>query len=116
MMTGNSTKEYRKRRHGKVRARIAGTAERPRLSVFRSNRYMVAQLVDDVAGTTLAYVTSKEATGKTPTEKAAATGKAIAEAAKKQKITNVVFDRGGFLFAGKVRAVAEGAREGGLTF
>lgn len=112
----NTSKEYRQRRHARVRTQVSGTQERPRLSVFRSNKAMVAQIIDDSKGETLAYVTSKNVAGKTPAEKAHATGKALAEAAKKIKVENVVFDRGGFLFAGKIKAVAEGAREGGLKF
>lgn len=115
-MINKTTKEHRKRRHGRVRTHVSGTKERPRLSVFRSGRQTVAQLIDDTTGTTIAYVTSKDSVGNTPTERAHHTGKKTAEVAKKHKIKKVVFDRGGFLFAGRVRAVAEGAREGGLEF
>ncbi len=108
--------QKRIRRHARVRSQVSGTAERPRLSVYRSNRYISAQLIDDVAQHTLAAVSSKEASGKTFTEKAGSAGKAMAEAAKKAGITSVVFDRGGFRYTGRVAAFAQGAREGGLEF
>lgn len=106
----------RERRHSRVRGRVSGTAERPRLAVFRSNRALYAQLIDDEKGVTLAAANSKSASGKTPVERARAVGKEIADFAKKKKIKKAVFDRGGFLYAGQVAAVAEGAREAGLEF
>ncbi len=104
------------RRHARVRAKVSGTAERPRLAVYRSNRYITGQIIDDVTGNTLASATSKTATGKTYSERAFATGKAIADAAKKANISTVVFDRGGFLYTGRVKSFADGARDGGLVF
>lgn len=110
------TTNKRQRRHARVRSQISGTADRPRLSVYRSNRYITAQLIDDVANNTLAAVSSKGATGQTFTEQAASAGKDIAAAAKKAGISSVVFDRGGFRYTGRVAAFAEGARSGGLEF
>ena len=107
--------ERRTRRHARVRAKISGTPERPRLSVFRSNKYIYAQLIDDTTGTTLAAADSRTMKEKTGVARATAVGAALAEAAKAKKISEAVFDRGGFLFTGNVKAVAEGAREGGLT-
>ena len=106
----------RTRRHSRVRTRVYGTSERPRLSVFRSNRYVYAQLVDDESGLTLAAADSRKVKSGKPIERAQAVGEIIAKTAKGKKITNVVFDRGGFLYAGQVAAVAEGARAGGLEF
>lgn len=108
--------EKRIRRHARVRSTVSGTATRPRLAVYRSNRYMSAQLIDDVAGNTLAAVSSKKATGKTFTDRAAEAGKEMAALATKAGITEVVFDRGGFRYTGRVAAFADGAREGGLKF
>lgn len=102
-------------RKNRVRAKIGGTAERPRLSVFISNKNVTAQLIDDVNGKTLAYATSIGMTG-TLTEKAANVGTAIADAAKKAKIETVVFDRNGRQYAGRLHALANAAREKGLKF
>lgn len=102
-------------RHRRVRARITGTAERPRLSVFRSTRFISAQLIDDVNGTTLASAHGREFGGSLLAQ-AAAVGKAIGERATVAKITTVVFDRGGFTYTGRIKALAEAAREAGLTF
>lgn len=105
-------------RHKRVRAKILGTASKPRLSVFRSNRALTVQLLDDSGkkgSVTLAHADSFGLKGKA-IEKAKALGKAIAEKAVKLKIRKVVFDRGGYAYMGKVRALAEGAREGGLEF
>ncbi len=104
----------RHRRHARVRSRLSGTAKRPRLSVFRSNRAVYAQLIDDHSGSTLAHASSSKKNEKTLQQRAAAVGKDIAAAARAKKITEVVFDRGGFLYTGIVKAVADGAREGGL--
>ena len=112
-----STREARDRRHRRVRKRVAGTAERPRLVVFRSNRGIEAQLVDDVDGKTLVGATHlalKKSFKRTKTEQAAEVGKALAASAKKAGIESAVFDRGGYLYHGRVKALAEGAREGGL--
>lgn len=105
----------RARRHIRVRAKVSGTAERPRLVIFRSLKHMSAQLVDDVRQHTLLTVTDAGLTGK-KAEKSAAVGKRIAERAKEAGITKVVFDRGGYQYHGRVKAVADGAREGGLEF
>ena len=122
-MSVMTRREARLRRHRRVRAKIAGTAERPRLVVFRSNRGIFAQLVDDESGRTLASAgwtslsggRGKKTEGK-KIEQATAVGKALAAEAKKAKIERCVFDRGGYLFHGRVKALAEGAREGGLQF
>lgn len=114
-MTTNKT-EKRIRRHKRIRARISGTATRPRIAVFKSNRYIYAQLIDDTTGTTLAAADSRKEKGATLALRATAVGASIAKQADAKKITDAVFDRGGFLFAGAVKAVAEGAREGGLKF
>ena len=102
-------------RKNRVRAKIGGTAERPRLSVFISNKNIVAQLIDDVNGKTLAYADSVKMQGNL-TEKAAKVGEEIASAAKKAKIEAVVFDRGGRQYAGRLHALANAAREKGLKF
>lgn len=106
----------RARRHVRIRSRVQGSAERPRLAVFRSNRYVYAQLINDETGTTLASADSREVKGGNGTERGKAVGVAVAEAAKKAGIEAVVFDRGGFKYQGIVAALAEGAREGGLQF
>ena len=101
----------------RIRGRISGTAARPRMTVFRSNKQIYVQLVDDLAGKTLVATSSKglEANG-TKCEIAAAVGKKIAEKAKEAGITEVVFDRNGYLFHGRVKSLADAAREGGLKF
>ncbi len=106
-------------RKQRVRARISGTAERPRLSIFVSNRHVTAQLINDDKHQTLAYVTSasqKEAGGSTLTDKAVWVGKEIAKKAKARKIKQVVFDRNGRIYHGRIKALAEAAREAGLEF
>ena len=103
-------------RHARIRARVAGTKECPRLCVFKSNRFVYAQLIDDEAGNTIAAVDSRSEKGKTALERATAVGTKIAAMAKKANIERVVFDRGGFSYQGIIAAVADGAREGGLTF
>ena len=109
--------EKRARLHKKIRSRVEGTGERPRLAVFRSNRYMYAQLIDDVLRVTIASASDISSTEKmTKVERAKEVGKKLAEEAKKKHITTVVFDRGGFSYRGRVQALAEGAREGGLNF
>lgn len=116
------SKIARKRRHRRIRNRISGTAERPRLNVFRSLGHIYAQVIDDVAGTTLASASTVdkglrgEVTGKTKKEQATMVGKAIAERAKAAGISTVLFDRGGYLYHGRIKALADGAREGGLDF
>jgi large subunit ribosomal protein L18 len=109
--------ERRGRIHKRIRKTITGTAARPRFSVFRSNQGIYCQLIDDLQGHTLASASSKDAgaTG-SKTEIAAAVGKLIAERAKEVNVASVVFDRGGYLYHGRVKALADGAREGGLQF
>lgn len=116
MNTHAVKKVLRSRRRARIRAGVFGTKERPRLAVFRSNAYIYAQLIDDEAAHTLAAADSKKTTGKTPVEQAHEVGKTLAASAKKAGIEQVVFDRGGFIYAGRVKALAEGAREGGLQF
>lgn len=116
------SREARKRRHRRIRARLSGTVERPRLNVFRSLDHIYAQLIDDVAGQTLVSASTREESlrteleGKNKTKQAAIIGKTVAERARNAGITRVVFDRGGYLYHGRVKALAEGAREGGLEF
>jgi large subunit ribosomal protein L18 len=107
--------EKRYRRHLRVRKRVTGTPQRPRMVVFRSLKHIYAQLVDDATGRTLMTVTDAEVGGK-KTAKAAEVGKRIAARAKDAGIKQVVFDRGGYKYHGRVKAVADGAREGGLEF
>jgi large subunit ribosomal protein L18 len=106
----------RRLRHHRVRNKVSGTAERPRLVVFRSDKHIYAQLVDDDAGRTIATVTSLKVGNGKKTERAAEVGKQVAVVAKDKGITRVVFDRGGYKYHGRVKAVADGAREGGLEF
>ena len=116
-MNGSNSKiALRTRRHARIRARVSGTPERPRLAVFRSNRYVYAQLIDDTKGMTLVAADSRLVKGDSARERAAAVGKMIADGAKGKGVTAVVFDRGGFQYQGVIAAVAEGAREAGLTF
>lgn len=110
-----SKNHKRQKRHRRIRAKVHGTALRPRLSVFRSNRAISAQLIDDERSATLAAASSASFRGSSA-EKARAVGQAIAEKASEQKIGRAVFDRGGYLYAGAVKALADGAREGGLKF
>lgn len=111
-----SKKQKRDRRHARIRAKLSGTSGMPRLCVFKSNTALYAQLIDDVAQKTLASATSKSVTGKTGIDKARALGADIAKKAVGLGIKKAVFDRGGYIYTGKVQAVAEGAREGGLAF
>jgi large subunit ribosomal protein L18 len=115
---GLTKQEHRVRRHRRVRKKVLGTAERPRLAVFRSNKHIYAQAIDDIAGRTIASASTMEAAqraGSTATVDAAtAVGKLLAERAKAAGITTVVFDRGGFKYHGRVAAVADGARAAGL--
>ena len=108
-------KEQRGRRHARVRAKISGTKERPRLAVFKSNRFISVQLIDDEAATTIAQAHGRSFPGSLSVQ-SVAVGKAIAEAAKKLGVTSVVFDRGGYNYGGQVKALADAAREAGLTF
>lgn len=119
MVNRPDTKAARLKRHKRVRAKISGTAECPRLNVFRSLQHIYAQLIDDVAGATLvsASTTEKDFTNYGGNKEAAKeVGKLLAERAKEKNITDVVFDRGGYVYTGRVAALAEGAREGGLNF
>lgn len=111
-----SKSEQRDRRHRRIRAKVAGTSERPRLAIFKSLSFIYAQLIDDTKGTTLVSASDMGLKGKTKTERAKLAGEALAKAAKAKGIASVVFDRGGFIYTGRVRAIADGAREGGLTF
>jgi large subunit ribosomal protein L18 len=112
-----SKENSRKRIHLRIRKKINGTAEKPRLAVYRSNKAIYAQLIDDVKGNTIAAASSTECDVTGPkVEQAKAVGKLIAEKATSNNITSVVFDRGGYLYHGRVKALAEGAREAGLAF
>lgn len=108
--------ERRKRRHRRVRAKVVGTAARPRLSIYRSNTRVVAQIIDDERGITLAAVSSSAEKGKTPRERAEKAAGTLAKQATGKKVKTVVFDRGGFRYAGTVRAFADAARAAGLEF
>ena len=113
----------RKRRHVRVRAKVSGTPQRPRLNVFRSSAHIYAQVIDDTLGHTVVAASDLEAAvkdragdGATKSARAKVVGQVVAERAKEAGVDAVVFDRGGFLYHGRVRAVADGAREGGLIF
>ena len=113
----------RKRRHVRVRAKVSGTSARPRLNVFRSSAHIYAQLIDDIQGHTLAAASDLEqevkdraGEGAKKADRAKVVGEVIAERAKTAGVEAVVFDRGGFLYHGRIKAVADGAREGGLKF
>jgi large subunit ribosomal protein L18 len=112
-------REARLRRHRRVRGKVKGTAERPRLVVHRSNRGITAQLVDDLSGKTLAsasWLALKQAFKGDKSEQATEVGKLLATSAKQAGVQSCVFDRGGYLYHGRVKALADGAREGGLKF
>jgi large subunit ribosomal protein L18 len=119
---GNEKNRKRIKRKGTIRKRISGTAERPRLSVFRSAKHVYVQAIDDVTGRVLAAASDTEASvkqtvdGKPKKERARSVGKAIGEKLKALKVTAVVFDRNGFIYHGRVKEVADGAREAGLQF
>jgi large subunit ribosomal protein L18 len=116
MNTTSQKRESRERRHKRIRMSVAGTATRPRLSVYKSNRYIHAQIIDDVAGKTLVAGSTKEVKGAKKTGAAEALGAELAKKAKAAGIDAVVFDRGGFRYTGRVAVLAEAARAGGLTF
>ena len=122
MVSKQSRSEVRVKKHMRMRNRFAGTAERPRLAVFRSNNHMYAQIIDDTVGNTLVAASTVEKDVKAELEKtnnvdaAAYLGTVIAKRALEKGITEVVFDRGGYIYQGKVAALAEAAREAGLTF
>ena len=117
-MAQRKPEQLRRRRHLSIRNKVAGTAARPRLVVHRSNRGIEAQVVDDRAGRTLAAASWMDASIRTTSraERATKVGELVAERAKAAGVTTVVFDRGGYLYHGRVKALAEAAREGGLTF
>ena len=117
-MSQLTTRQRRDRRHKRVRKDVFGTAERPRLVVFRSNRGIAAQLIDDAEGKTLAAASwlDKKSSKGAKTDQAAEVGKQLAANAKKAGIERVIFDRGGYLYHGRVKALADAAREGGLEF
>jgi large subunit ribosomal protein L18 len=118
-MSVATSRELRERRHRRIRGKVAGTVERPRLAVFRSNYGISAQLIDDQTGRTLAAATwqqLKKSFKGDKTDQAKEVGKLLAANAKKESIERCVFDRGGYLYHGRVKALAEGAREGGLNF
>lgn len=111
----------RKRRHARIRAKVSGTPERPRLNVFRSNQHIYAQVIDDTKGFTLAAASTldpeiKALPGGLTVEKAAAVGRLVGQRALAKGVTKVVFDRGGYMYHGRVKALADGAREAGLDF
>jgi large subunit ribosomal protein L18 len=112
------TEQRRRRRHRRVRGKVHGSAGRPRLCVFRSSKGIYAQLIDDDAGVTLASASTLSLDGAngTKSERAAEVGKLVAQRARETGIEKVVFDRGGYLYHGRVKALADGAREGGLEF
>ena len=119
MINRPNTKAQRLKRHKRVRAKISGTPERPRLNVFRSETNIYAQIIDDVNGKTLVSASSLEKAFEcdgTKTDAARKVGQVVAERAKAAGISEVVFDRGGYVYHGRVAALAEGAREGGLQF
>ncbi|RRR66701.1 MAG: 50S ribosomal protein L18 [Candidatus Viridilinea halotolerans] len=120
-MGRRSPRELRVRRHFRLRKRVSGSAERPRLNVFRSNVHIYAQVIDDVQGHTLAAASTDEkawaaAEAQTKVEQAAIVGRLVAERAQAVGVTKVVFDRGGYKYHGRVKALAEAAREAGLNF
>ena len=119
MIKRPDTKGQRIKRHSRVRGKISGTAERPRLCVYRSENHIYAQIIDDVAGNTLCSASTVEKSFEgigSNCEAAAKVGKTVAERALQKGIEEVVFDRGGYIYHGRVQALAEGAREGGLKF
>jgi len=117
-MATKTAREARLHRHRRVRAKVSGTPGRPRLAVYRSNRGIVAQVIDDVAGRTLAAASSldREVRGTPRADAPAVVGRLVAERARAAGIASVVFDRGGYLYHGRVKALAEAARESGLEF
>jgi large subunit ribosomal protein L18 len=117
MINKDSRDALRRKRHSRLRLRIVGSAERPRLSVFRSTKFIYAQVIDDRSGRTLASASSREATfavGPGKVDTARSVGRAVAQRAKAAGVRAVVLDRGGYRYHGRVRSLAEGAREGGL--
>ena len=113
-MDARTKRQARVRRHVRVRKKIAGSAERPRLAVYRSNRHIYAQLIDDTSAVTLVQASDAEVKGEGPTDRAKKVGELLAGRAKEAGVAAAVFDRGGRRYHGRVAALAEGAREGGL--
>ena len=115
-MKNASRDALRRKRHTRIRLRISGSPDRPRLSVFRSSKFIYAQVIDDTTGRTLASASSREGdlSGETKVDVARSVGRALAERAKAAGVSSVVLDRGGYQYHGRVRSLAEGAREGGL--
>ncbi len=111
-----SKTQKRERRHIRVRAKVQGTAERPRLSIYKSNTRVIAQIIDDERGVTIAAVSSSEEKGKTPRERAEKAAVTLAKKATEKKVTKVIFDRGGFQYLGTLKAFADAARGAGLIF
>jgi large subunit ribosomal protein L18 len=109
-------KAKRDRRHKRIRAKISGTGDRPRLSVFKSNKAISVQLIDDVKGNTLAAASTRDIKSGSEMEKMKGLGALIAEKAGAQKIKQIVFDRGGYLYTGKIKALADAVRENGIKF
>ena len=116
MVSKKSRSEVRVNKHRKLRNRFSGTAERPRLAVFRSNNHMYAQIIDDTVGNTLVSASTLQKDVKAELEKTHNVGTVIAKKAIEKGITSVVFDRGGFIYHGKIKALADAAREAGLNF
>lgn len=120
MITKKTRNAARKKRHGRVRSRVMGTAERPRLNVFRSNKHIYAQLIDDLNGVTLASASTQDKElsldSTSNVEAAGKVGELIAKRALDKDLETVVFDRGGYLYHGRIKALAEAAREAGLKF
>lgn len=116
MQSSKDKVEAKRRRHYRVRLKVAGSAERPRLSVYRSLKHIYAQIIDDTSGRTLVATSSLGGSGQGNVQAASEVGKKLAEIAKSANIGRVVFDRGGCLYHGRVKALAESAREGGLLF
>ena len=114
-MTMSKTQQ-RERRHRRVRAKVEGSAERPRLSVYKSNKRLVAQIIDDMKGVTIAAVSSSEEKGKTPRERAELAAATLAKRASEKGVKAVIFDRGGFQYLGTIKAFADAARAAGLQF
>ncbi|MFA5987230.1 MAG: 50S ribosomal protein L18 [Candidatus Paceibacterota bacterium] len=118
MKSAKNKKIYKRSvRHARIRSRISGTTEKPRLSVYRSNKFIYAQIIDDTKGVTLASASDVSLEGKkTKAERSVEVGNNIAKAALSKGVKKVVFDRGGFIFTGRIKALAEAARKGGLEF
>ncbi len=120
MITKKNKNAVRKKRHSRVRTKVSGTAARPRLNIFRSNKHIYAQLIDDVSGVTIASASTMdqafESDAKGTADAAAKVGELIAKKGVEKEVKSVVFDRGGYLFHGRVKALADAARENGLEF